>query len=162
GNNASGITVTFNNGFQGVVASGMRPRNGQNIYPEAVMRPGEFEGTTTTDTIKISGLANNKKYNFVFFNSHDDGLNGSTNFAIQGQTVSSNASYNINKTVQINGIKADASGNVYIAVSKGTNADYAFITSLIIQSYDSSLSLLSPTGLRVIDTKRNYVSLQWQ
>src|SRR6185312_16266236 len=46
--------------------------------------------------------------------------------------------------------------------SKGTNADYAFITSLIIQSYDSSLSLLSPTGLRVIDTKRNYVSLQWQ
>ncbi|HXS37426.1 MAG TPA: PA14 domain-containing protein [Flavipsychrobacter sp.] len=162
GNNNSGLTVTFTNGFQGVVASGMRPRNGHAIYSEAVMRPGEFEGTTTTDTIKVAGLTAGKKYNFVFFNSHDDGLNGLTYFTMGSQKVSLNATYNINKTVEINGIVPDASGNAYIAIAKDAKADYAFITSLIIESYDSSLNLLGPLGLTVTNTTRTTASMQWQ
>ncbi|MBV9962912.1 MAG: fibronectin type III domain-containing protein, partial [Parafilimonas sp.] len=159
---ASGITVTFVNGFQGVVASGLRPGNGKGVYPEVVMRTAEFEGSTNKDSIKISGLSSSKKYNFVFFNSHDDGLNGLTNFTINGQTVSLNATNNLNKTVQINGITPDANGNAMIAVAKGTGADYAYISSLIIQSYSSTISTLSPTDLRVTDTKRTSVTLQWQ
>ncbi|HEY2727239.1 MAG TPA: T9SS type A sorting domain-containing protein, partial [Parafilimonas sp.] len=141
---------------------GMQPVNGYGIYPNAVMRTGEFEGSTNKDTIQITGLSTSKKYNFVFFNSHDDGLNGLTNFTINGQTVSSNATDNLNKTVQINGITPDANGNVMITIAKGTGADYAYISSLIIQGYSSSLSTLSPTDLRVTDTKRTSVTLQWQ
>ncbi|MGI8952115.1 MAG: fibronectin type III domain-containing protein [Chitinophagaceae bacterium] len=160
-NNPTGISVTFINGFQGVVASGMQPGNGKTVYPEVVTRTAEFEGTNKTDSIQIAGLSSTKKYNFVFFNSHDDGLNGLTNFTINNQTVSLNATYNINKTVQINGISPDANGKVLIKVAKSSGADYAYISSLVIQSYDNSVSLLSPTDLLVTDTKRSTISLQW-
>jgi predicted esterase len=160
-NNASPVTVTLVDGFQGVVASGMRPGNDKGIYPDVVMRTGEFEGSTSAKTIKISGLSTNKKYSFIFFNSHEDGLNGTTNFTINGQTVTLNATYNINKTVQINGITPDANGQVVISIAKANGADYAYISSLIIQAYDNSVSLINPTGLIVTDTKRNAVSLSW-
>ncbi len=159
-NSATGITVKLLDGFQGVVASGMRPGNGKGIYPEVVMRTGDFEGSTNTRRIQITGLSTSKKYNFVFFNSHDDGLNCLTNFTINGQTVSLNATYNIDKTVQINGISPDASGNVTISVAKAAGMDYAFISSLIIQSYTAG-TFLGPTDLRVINPKRTSLMLQW-
>lgn len=156
----TGITVKLLDGFQGVVASGMRPGNGKGVYPEVVMRTGDYEGSTSTRRIQISGLSITKKYNFVFFNSHDDGLNCLTNFTINGQTVSLNATYNIDKTVQINGITPDASGNVIISVAKAAGMDYAFISSLVIQSYTPSI-FLGPTDLRVINSKRTSLGLQW-
>ena len=160
-NNATAITVTLVNGFQGVVASGARPGNGKSIYPEVVTRTAEYEGSTSAKTIRISGLSANKKYSFIFFNSHEDGLNGTTNFTINGQTVTLNATYNISKTVQINGITPDANGQVNISVAKAAGADYAYISSLIIQAYDNTVSLISPTSLIVTSNKRNSVSLSW-
>ncbi|MEO8711490.1 MAG: T9SS type A sorting domain-containing protein, partial [Parafilimonas sp.] len=160
-NNATAITVTLVDGFQGVVASGARPGNGKGIYPEAVTRTAEYEGSASAKSIKISGLSVNKKYSFVFFNSHEDGLNGTTNFTINGQTVTLNATYNINKTVQINGITPDVNGQVIISVAKSAGADYAYISSLIIQAYDNSVSLITPTSLIVTSNKRNSVSLTW-
>jgi hypothetical protein len=160
-NNTTSISVTLVDGFQGVVASGMRPGNNKGIYPETVMRTAEFEGSTSAKTIRISGLSTSKKYNFIFFNSHDDGLNGKTNFTINGQMVTLNATYNINKTVQINGISPNASGQVDISVAKATGADYAYISSLVILGYNNTASLIKPTGLIVTDNKRTSVSLSW-
>ncbi|HYJ64804.1 MAG TPA: T9SS type A sorting domain-containing protein, partial [Parafilimonas sp.] len=142
------------------VASGMRPGNGKGIYPEVVMRTGDYESSTNTRRIQITGLNTTKKYNFVFFNSHDDGLNCLTNFTINGQTVSLNATYNIDKTVQLNGVSPDASGNVTISVAKAAGMDYAFISSLIIQSYTPG-TFLGPTDLRIINPTRTSLSLQW-
>jgi hypothetical protein len=117
-NTPTGMTVKFKNGFQGVVQSGMQPVEGVGIYPNVVMRTGEFEGGNNKDTIVVSGLSSSKKYNFVFFASHDDGLVGNTNYTIGGQTVTLNATDNLTKTVQINGVSPDASGNVNIAIQK--------------------------------------------
>ena len=160
-NNATNITVTLVNGFQGVVKSGAQPGNGKTIYPEAVLRTGEYEGSATTRTVRITGLSTSKRYNFVFFNSHEDGLNGLTNFIINGQTVSLNASYNIDKTVEINNIIPDVNGQVTVSIAKGAGADYAYLSAMIIQSYDPSVSMLPPSDLKVTDTKRTSVSLQW-
>ena len=77
----------------------MQPAEGNGIYPNVVMRTAEFEQGTNKDTIQISGLSPLKKYNFVFFNSHDDGLKGNTNFTIGATTVTLNATDNISKTV---------------------------------------------------------------
>ncbi len=162
GNSATGISVVLKNGFSGVVESGMQPVNGLGIYPNVVMRTAEYEPSTQKDTIQINGLSTTKKYNFVFFNSHDDGLVGLTNFTINSTTVSLNATDNISKTVQINGITPNASGTVYITVAKGTSADYAFISSLIIQGYNSTVTSLSPTNLRTTTITRNSIGLQWE
>ncbi len=161
-NTLTGMTVTFKNGFQGFVKSGVQPVEGYGIYPNVIMRSGEFEGTTTKDTIQITGLSTTKKYNFVFFNSHDDGLNGNTNFTIGATTVTLNATGNISKTVQLNNISADATGKVYIVVSKATGADYAFISSMIIQSYASTYTAIAPANLRTTTVTRNSIGLQWQ
>ena len=161
-NKSTGINLTFKSGFEGIVQSGMQPVNGTGIYPNVVMRTAAYEGSTKQDTIQLSGLSSSKKYNFVFFNSHDDGLNGTTNFTIGTNTVQLNATYNASKTVQINGIMPDKTGIINIVVSKATGADYAFISSLIIQSFDTSYKNIAPANLRVTNITRNSISLMWQ
>lgn len=162
-NNPTGMSVTLVNGFQGSIATGMQPGNGQTVYPETVVRTSIYEGSTNTRTIRFSGLSNTKKYNFVFFGSHDFNLNGTTNFTINGQTVTLNATYNLNKTVQINGVSPDVNGQVNISVAKATGADYAYVSAIVVQVYNNDATLLlSPTDLRVIQTKRTAVTLQWQ
>lgn len=164
--NSSGISVNFPDGFQGAAAAGMRANTGKEIYPDVILRTGEYEGSTNTRRIVISGLNTSKKYNFVFFASRDDGFNYTTNYSITSQsvtqTVTLNASYNINKTVQINGVVPNASGQVTVNINKASGADFAVISSLIIQSYDPAIPVLGPTSLVVTDAKVNSISLQWQ
>ena len=45
--------------------------------------------------------------------------------------------------------------------AKASGSDFAFLNAMVIESYDPSVTILSPGGLRVIDTKRNSVTLQW-
>lgn len=160
-NTPTGMTVTFKNGFSGVVQSGMQPVDGTGIYPNVVMRTAEFEQGTQKDTIQISGLSSSNKYNFVFFNSHDDGMKGNTNFTIGSTTVTLNATGNISKTVQINGV-TPTNGIVNVVIQKATGSDYAFISTMIIQSYASNYSSLSPTNLKTTTITRNSIGLQWE
>ncbi len=162
-NVSAGMGITFANGMAGNFAGGMQPHNGAGIYPDAVMRSGEFENTTKVDTILISGLSSTLMYNFVFFNSIDYGGSGVTNYSIGGKTVTSNPNYNYNTTVRNNHIAPDVNGNVRIAVSKASGQSYAFINDLIVESYvDTPAKVLSPTGLIVTGMTRSSVGLQWQ
>ena len=160
-NTPTGMTVKFKNGFTGVVQSGMQPVEGYGIYPNVVMRTAEFEQGTQKDTIQISGLSSSKKYNFVFFNSHDDGLKGNTNFIIGSTTVTLNATDNINKTVQINGV-TPTNGVVNVVIQKVAGSDYAFISTMIIQSYASTYTALAPTNLRATNITRSSIGLSWE
>jgi hypothetical protein len=161
--NASGIGVFLQDGFEGVSQTGARPQNGMEIYPDPVMRTGYFDGSTATRRIVITGLNPALRYNFVFFNSREDGINTLTNFTINGQTVSLDARYNINKTVQINGIAPTAGGEVVISVNKGAGATYAFLNALVIQGYNpATVDLMSPVNLVATKATRSTISLQWQ
>ncbi|HEY4061616.1 MAG TPA: fibronectin type III domain-containing protein [Puia sp.] len=158
------VSLTYLNGFSGNFVGGMQPGNGAGLYPDAVMVCGVNESANKTDSFKISGLAKNKGYNFVFFNSFDYGGSGTTNFAIQGRTVTLNPDYNISNVARINRVFSDANGNVTINVSKAnTSQSFAVLNDLIIEAYDSTSSLLlSPTALRATVLNRTSVSLQWQ
>lgn len=159
--NTTAASIKIMNGFQGNFAGGMQQGNNKGVYPETVMRTGIYEGGTKTDSIQVSGLDKNKKYNFIFFNSHDDGLKGNTNFTINGQTVNLNATHNINTTAAINGIIPNSNGIVMIKVSKASGSDYAYLNSLVIEGYSNTQSLLPPSNLRVISKTRTTASLQW-
>jgi large repetitive protein len=157
------VTVNLQSGFQAVGQVGMRPGNGREIYPVNVVRTGYYDNSTTSKTILISGLSLARKYNFVFFGSHDDGVTDSTNYTVNGSTVTLDGRYNIDKTVQINGVTPNASGQVTITMSKVTANGYMSINAMVIQSYISTTStFIAPTDLRVIGAKRNSVTLQWQ
>ncbi|MBS1659466.1 MAG: fibronectin type III domain-containing protein [Bacteroidetes bacterium] len=162
-NTPTSISVKLVNGFSWTSATGMRPRNGTTVYPEAVTRNSFYEPGTTTRTIQISGLSSTKKYNIVVFGSYQDGLSALTNYTINGVTQSLQCSYNANKTVAFNALSPDASGNITLTVAKGTGSSNAFINSIVIQSYDPAPNpLLNPTDLRILSTSKTTMSLQWQ
>jgi hypothetical protein len=155
------MSLTMPDGFYWFSTSGWNPGNNDGVYPPSVMRSGVYEPTTTSRRVLISGLSATKLYNFVFFNSQQDGTPGLTNFTINAQTVSLNAMFNINKTVQINGIVPDASGMVTINVAKGTGAQNAYLSSVVIQGYAPTF-LPNPADLRATATNQASVKLQWQ
>jgi fibronectin type 3 domain-containing protein/predicted esterase len=161
GNNVTTTSVTLPDGFNWFSATGWNPGSNDGVYPPSVMKNGVYEPTTATRRIQVKGLSTTKLYNFVFFNSQQDGTQGLTNFTINGKTVSLNAMFNINKTVQINGIAPDATGLVTIGVAKGTGAANAYLSSVVIQGYAPTL-LLNPADLRALTRTQTTVKLQWQ
>jgi hypothetical protein len=157
------VSVNLQNGFSGNGPVGMHTGSGKEIYPTTVVRSGLYESTATTKNIVVSGLSTSKKYNFVFFNSYDGGTNGKTDFTINGVTVSLNATYNINKTIQINGVSPDLSGQVVIGVTKSAGSDMAYLNAMVIQSFDAAVvPFVSPSELRVTASSRKSITLQWQ
>ncbi|RYF65928.1 MAG: hypothetical protein EOO39_23960, partial [Cytophagaceae bacterium] len=155
------VSITMVNGFEGPYTLGMHPNNGKSIYPEEVQRTAYYESTTTARTLKITGLTTTRRYNFVFFNSVDMGINGTTEFVIGSTVVSLNASYNHQKTVQINGVQPNASGEVTITVRKATGASFAYINTIAVESYANGLDMLSPTKFVSTGVTSNSVSLSW-
>lgn len=159
---ATGINVTLTDAWQGGSSTGVRFRDGKELYPEQVSRSGIYFTDAGTRRVTVTGLNNARKYNFVFFNSHGTSEGSLTNFTINGTTVSLSAAYNADKTVQINGI-TPVNGTVTINVAKGAGAVTAVFSALVIQSYvPADVTVLSPVELRAVDLKNNSITLQWQ
>ncbi|MBS1659465.1 MAG: fibronectin type III domain-containing protein [Bacteroidetes bacterium] len=157
------ISVKLVNGFSWTSATGMRPRNGTTVYPEAVTRNSFYEPGSTVRTIQVSGLTAGKKYNFQLFSSYQDGLSALTKFTINGVSQSIQASFNKDKVVAFNNVIPDGSGNVTISVAKDTGSSNAFVNALVIQAYDGSGGLvLNPADLRVVTKSRTTARIQWQ
>ena len=164
GGNATTISATLLDGFSWSGYTGWVTGNSDAIYPQSVVQNFYYllNSNVSTSRIQISGLNNAKQYNFVFFNSMWDGTNGMTYFTINSQTDSLQADWNINRTVQLNGIRP-VNGVVTIGVSKSAAAQVAYINSVIIQGYDTTAgTLLSPTGLITTGVTQTTVSLSWQ
>ena len=161
-NNPTTISATLVQGFYWFGTTGWVTGNSDPIYPTPVTQNFFYDPSTATRQIQISGLNDAKQYNFVFFNSQWDGTNGMTDFTINGQTDSLQADWNINKTVQINGI-VPVNGVVTIGVSKASEAANLYINSIVIQGYDTTTGLLlNPTGLISTRLTQTTVSLRWQ
>lgn len=159
---STGMNVTLTDAWQGGSSTGVRFRDGKELYPEQVSRSGIYATNTATRRVTVTGLDNAKKYNFVFFNSNGTSESSLTNFTINGTTVSLNGEYNADKTVQINGI-SPVSGTVTINVVKGAGAVSAVLSSIIIQSYiPANVTVLSPVELRTVNLTTSSISLQWQ
>ena len=164
GGNPTTITATLLDGFTQPGSTGWVTGNNDPIYPTSVQQNFFYlyNSSVKTSRIQISGLNNSMQYNFVFFNSQWDGTPGMTYFTINGVTNSLQADWNINKTVQINGV-IPVSGVVTIGVSKGPNATVAYINSIVIQGYSQAAgTLLNPTGLIATRVTQTTVNLQWQ
>ena len=161
-NNPTTISADLLDGFYWSGYTGYVTGNSDGIYPVPVIQNFFYDPSTATRRIQISGLDNSKQYNFVFFNSQWDGTNGMTDFTINGQTDSLQADWNINKTVQLNGI-IPVNGVVTIGVTKASAALNSYINSIVIQGYDTTAGLLlNPTGLISTGVTQTTVSLRWQ
>jgi large repetitive protein len=160
---ASPISLNIQDGWEWISGTGIRVSNGREIYPESVSRISLIESGTGIKRLLISGLNTSRRYNFVFFSSRDDGRTSNTQFKIGSEIVQLNASYNSNRTVQINGVTPNGSGQVTIEVSKVAGFDYALLNAMIVQEYNpATAGILAPSGLQAVQVGRNAVTLMWQ
>ncbi|HVS96518.1 MAG TPA: fibronectin type III domain-containing protein [Puia sp.] len=150
-----GVTGTANGNTNGILPS-------QLVYPPSVVGNFYYDPSGTQRRIQFSGLDNSKQYNFVFFNSQWDGTNGLTTFIINNDSVQLQPDWNINQTVQLNGIRP-VNGVVTVIVRKAAGAANAYLNSIVIQGYAATTgNLLSPADLRALTVTQTTVSLQWQ
>jgi hypothetical protein len=161
-NHTTSISATLLDGFYWFGTTGWVTGNSDAIYPTPVVQNFLYDPSTATRRIQFSGLNNAKQYNFVFFNSQWDGTNGMTYYSINGITDSLQADWNINKTVQINGI-VPVNGVVTIGVTKGPLAANSYTNSIVVEGYDTTTGLvLNPVGLIATNLSQTAVSLRWQ
>ncbi|HXB96239.1 MAG TPA: fibronectin type III domain-containing protein, partial [Puia sp.] len=160
----TGITVTLTDAWTQIGQTGMKRRNGSDLYPESVEASSIYATDGNTHRITITGLNPALQYNFQFFSSHFTSESTLTNFTANGQTVSLDGSQNSNKTAQLNGITPDNTGTVVITAQRATGAVYAMLSSLVIESYTpGNTTPFSPADLRKLDyAKTGKIALQWQ
>ena len=162
GNN-TGMTITLTDAWSYVAETGMRRRNGSDVFPESVLVGSFYATDNNQHRITLTGLNPSKAYNFLFFSSHFVSESTLTSFTANGQTVSLDGSQNSNKTAQLNGITPDASGTVVIYCQKASTAKFAMLSALVIEAYTPTTTPLAPADLRVLDfRKAGTVPLQWQ
>ncbi len=143
--------------------NGMNTGQNAGIYPDSIMMTSWYLKSGNTRRMVVHGLDPNKRYNFVFFASQNYGFDATTTYTIGSQTVTLNGAYNIGKTVQINGITPTAD-SALITFTRPSTADpkaWAYIGTLVVESYDPTVAVVSPGSLRatVLDNKR--ISLVW-
>ncbi|HVU56509.1 MAG TPA: fibronectin type III domain-containing protein [Puia sp.] len=160
----SGITITLTDAWTQVAETGMKRRNGSDVFPESVLAGSFYATDNNVHRITLTGLNPAKAYNFLFFASHFVSESTLTNFTAGGQTISLDGSQNSNKTAQLNGITPDANGTVVISCQKASAAKFAMLSALVIESYTpGSAAPIAPADLRVLDfRKTGTVPLQWQ
>ncbi|WP_161596748.1 fibronectin type III domain-containing protein [Chitinophaga vietnamensis] len=159
----NGMTWSINENWTWAARTGVNTGESTGIYSDLVLKTSWYENSTNGRTIVIGGLDNNKRYNFVFFNSLAYGSDATTLFTINGTTVSLNGMYNTRKTVQINGI-TPSNGQVSIVMQKPLNAlanSNAYLNAMVVEAYLPTVPLVSPAGLRADAINGTKVALMW-
>jgi hypothetical protein len=132
------MTITEN--FSGDNPSGMITGDNSGVVPDNVMRSTWWVDFGLKSQVKISNLNHTWAYTFVFFASRNGDGDRTSVYTINGQSVSLNASFNTMQTVQIDNVRSDENGEVFIDVSLGQYAQYAYIGALMIHGYQTSQS----------------------
>ncbi|MFB6456069.1 fibronectin type III domain-containing protein [Chitinophaga sp. Hz27] len=159
-NVANGMTLQLQSGWDGWTDyMGMNTGQNVGIYPDTVLYKGWYLNTGTQNIV-VGGLDNNLRYNFVFFNSQSFGYDATTNFTINGTTVTSNAAYNIAKTVQLNNI-APVNGQVTISITKPSNAIVSRLNAIVVEAYPQTVAVMSPGSVRAIAQNSKKVAVTW-
>ncbi len=138
-NNPTGINMEITKNFSGDNPFGVNTGNNSGVFPDNVIRstwwldPGEGYAE-----LKLSGLSQSMAYSFVFFGSRE-GTSGNrvTVYTINGKTASLECLNNVNRTAQIDNIRADDNGEVFIRVSLGPVSQFAYIGAMVVHAYQA-------------------------
>lgn len=159
----TGYSLTLLDAWSASKPYGETSGNHTGLYPDGVTQSAYIINPDETARLKISGLQADMYYNFVFFGSSVyKSTNGSTVYSIGSESVSLAVQSNIDKTVQINGIRADAQGEVVITVAGGADATRGgYLNALVIEAYPAGNKLLRPGRFRAHAESKSSIALSW-
>ncbi|MCC6288582.1 MAG: fibronectin type III domain-containing protein [Chitinophagaceae bacterium] len=161
-NAATTVAVTLVDAWSGSGDVGVITGDNSGVYRDDVMQTYYSESGTSARRIKISGLSTdpNVRYNLVFFSSVSAINERIAVYTVGSKSVSLNGQNNINKTVQINDIAA-TNGEIEYNVVKASTSSVAYINALVIQSYTTSTTLLSPDNVMAMPVGKDSIKLVW-
>ncbi len=157
----SGIRIQLLDGFTGTNAVGATTGNNSGVYPDNVIATNYYTSEATPRRIRLSNLPANYRYNITFFNSRQGNDNKNTVFTVGASSVTLNAANNSTNTVKINGIAADASGNIEFTVHKATGAQYGYINAIVLQYYLDDGTPLAPANAKAQAKSKTSIQLTW-
>ncbi len=162
----TGFSIKTNETWTGNFNFGMTTGDNSGIFPDNVISGSIYTSSTSARTIQIAGLNPSKLYNVVFFTSLNDGSPMGATFATvsptPAQSVTLNASYNSNKSAQLNGLAPSAAGILNVTLTKDAAATYLNLNAMIIQEYYGNSPLATPYSLfaeSALDSSK--VNLKW-
>ena len=158
---ASGYNFTIVDQFAGRFTGGMITGNNTGVYPDIVEASAFYENTNSTRTFKFSGLNSTKKYNVAILSSINTGVSAKSTFSSQGKSITIDARYNSNQTAQLNGLSADANGEIVITMLKDTAAPWGLLNALVLEEFDSTTPIINPINLSVIPDSTTRAKLCW-
>lgn len=160
---ATGYSLTLIDPWSNSKPYGETSENDSGIYPDVVTNSAYIINPSQTVRFKVSGLRSGQRYNFVFFGSSIfKSNNGNTRYTIGGQSVSLAVQSNIDKTVQINGIRPDANGEVVISVTGASDATKGgYLNAFVLEQYPDNGQILRPGRFTAQAVSKSQVDLSW-
>jgi hypothetical protein len=159
-NIVSGISITSVTGWSATTDLGHSTGNNSGIYPDAVLVSGLADNGAAKQ-IRFSGLSASKRYNVVLVGSQNEGLIATASYSGGSQTSTLNASYNTNKSANLNGLTPDASGNILVTITRTGASAFTYLNGLTLEEYDPSITLLGPSALYTEPIDRTTVDIKW-
>lgn len=134
GNN-TGFSIELVDEFEGENPWGVITGDNSGVVPDAVMEGSYWLDPLSQGQLLISNLSFDYGYNFEFFASRDgDGVRN-TDYIINGESVTLNASLNSSNTVQLSNIYPDENGEVLINVATSEGSSFGYINGLMIHAF---------------------------
>ncbi len=137
--NETGIAIKFEQSLTGDNDWGLTTGNNAGVYPDKVTKSFFFMENLEVANLKVLGLDQTMRYNFVFFSSINQNFSVKTDFSIGSQTVVTEAFQNTTNTETIRGVVPDENGEVRIKVTSG--ARWSIFNAMVIESYPSEDAL---------------------
>ena len=109
---ATGIRIQVLDAFIGTNNMGAVTGNNSGVFPDNVIASTYYTNAATPRRIRLTGLPAGYRYNLVFFGSRQGTANMNTDYTVGSTTVTLNAANNNTKTVQLNGVAPDSTGNI--------------------------------------------------
>ena len=137
------VSLTFLSSWGG---TGTNSTASDNLYPHNINKTYYWTASPGKETLKLSGLDKNLKYDIVFFASRNGSGNKNTDYTIGSEKVTLNASNNTSNTVEIGGVSPNSAGEVFIYVNKGSQSAFGYLNSMVIKPSGSSSVTTTPSS----------------
>lgn len=108
----------------------------ESPYPNTAKTDMFYVASGDTASMKVSSLNISKKYNFTFYASRSATGDRTTDFTIDGTTVSLNAANNDTNTVTISDVTPAGDGTIDIAITANASSSYGYLNVLEITEHD--------------------------
>ena len=154
----SHIQLEILNGWSNSTSTGMNTGNNEGTMPDSVLISSWT--TNSNASLKFLNLDQNSYYNFTFLNSEFKTGDFTTEFTIDGATVSLDAFKNVNRTVKLTGIQPDSNGEIEVSISAPSNSQKAILNATVVEKHNNP-ALVAPSDLLVEAVSKTEIQLYW-